>query len=406
MNKIKNRSVISAKLLFQSALIYQLLLPQLLANVSELSQMETQSKFSELYGIHGDYQLQTPAGPAFTAPLTINHQLTPSSNGLSIIHGSFDRIAGNGGRIKLKTVPFQGDGLDRLYTTQYFSGWRWFWLEVDHLVASKIQGGFYDLGEQVLPTSESYTFNQNFLTASWIKPTAAGYNSRIVVVQDSKPWKLDNTDIGEIIYTGDGQTASTLIKPVPGHYIQVGFFGVFNVDGVDIDSGSGVQYWPNDAGTVEPIGGIHKASDLNLVRKLITIPVPRVDLLNKRNYTIIPENAPPPLGVECTDLTTPTTDCFLPWPSEDQFLTIKGVNLYSENFQLKENGIALDSTRIKDWRDDIIYVSLPKTLLTTFEPCLDLEYHISSTRDLGLESNRKGARLINANFHYAQMCNR
>lgn len=385
-------------------LLCQISLSHLQAQSIESNRMEIQTKFSELYGIDGGYQLQTPAGPAFTVPLTINHQFNPGSSGLSIIRGSFDRVAGNGTKLNLKTSPFHGDGLNRLYTTQYFTGWRWFWLEVDNLVASKIQGGFYDLGEQVLPTSEAYTFNQNLLTANWVKPTAAGYSSRIVVMQDARPWKLDNTDMGEVIYTGDGQTASTLIKPIPGHYIQVGFFGVFDVDGVKIDSGSGVQYWPNDAGTVEPIGAIHRAGDLNKIRKLITIPVPRMDLLNKEIYTIIPENAPLPIGEECSDLTTPTTNCFLPWPKADRFLTIKGVNLYSENFQLLENGIALDNTRVQDWREDIIYVSLPRSLLSTFEPCIDLEYRISSTRDIGLESNSKSARVVNANFHYAQMC--
>jgi len=363
-------------------------------------------RFIELHGLGGSYQLQTPAGPAFAAPLAINHQFTPGVSGLSIIRGSFHSVPGQGTRVNLKTLPFHGDGLDLLYSAQYFSGWRWFWLEVDGLVSSKIQGGFYDLSDKTLPTSESYTFNNNVLTVNWIKPSGSGYTSRVVVIQDNRKLHLQNTDMGEVIYTGDGQSATTVIHPIPGYWIQIGFFGVYDLEGAKIDSGSGTQYWPNDAGTVEPIGAVHTSQDLDKIRKLITIPIPRIDVLNKEIYKIIPPHAPQPIAATCSDLTTPTTDCYLPWPADDDFMTLHGVNWNAQNFQVLENGIALDGSRVLDWRDNKIYISLPNTLLTTTEPCLDLEYQISSTRDPGLVSNTRLARVVNANYNYAELCGR
>jgi hypothetical protein len=366
--------------------------------------LQNQLRFMQLHGLSGSYELKTPAGTAFSAPLALNHTFEAASEGLSIVHGSFRSIPGQGTRVILKTLPFHGDGVNSLYSAQYFSGWRWFWLEVDGLLSSKLQGGFYDLTAKTLPSNESYTFDNNVLTVNWIKPPTTGYSTRVVVIQENKKLLVENSEMGNVIFTGDGQSATWVLRPVPGHWIHIGLFGVYNLEGIQIDSGSGTQFWPNDAGGVEPIGGVHSSSDLDHIRRLITIPVPRIDVLNKRIYKIIPPNAPQIISETCSELTTPTADCFLPWPQDDDFLTIHGFNWDSGSQQVLENGVALGSDRILDWRDDRIHVSLPSTMLTTTQPCLNLEYHISSTRDQGLESNFKKARVVNANFNYAELC--
>ena len=77
-----------------------------------------------------------------------------------------------------------------------------------------------------------------------------------------------------------------------------------------------------------------------------------------------------------------------------------------EDYHLKENDIAVDEARIIDWSDRHIHVSLPGSLLTTTEPCLDIEYRVESKVDQGLASNIAQTRIVNANYNYSILCDR
>ena len=357
-----------------------------------------QQLFQELYrdGHGSSYSLGTQPGAQFNAPTTLLHTFVPASSGLSMIMGSFAPEPGRGGSVILKSSPSQGNGIDQLYTRQFFSGYRWFWMELDGQVVSSIQGGFYDLSSMTLPSNSSYTYNNHVFQLNWVGPTAADYGTKVVFKESMKLETMENSK-GTTLFEGNGTSAEYVHQPRPGSFLHFAFFGSYPVGSVRVDSGSGNQYVPNLSGVYEAIGGIHQSSDLDKLRHLLVVRVPLIDRFDKNLYKIKPNFAP--------DITDGDGN-IIAWPKTDSHLTIYGHNWSSETHQIIENENILASDRVIHWSDHHIHVSLPSSLLTTTEPCIDLEYRVESKVDQGLASNVARTRLVNANYNYSILCDR
>ena len=354
--------------------------------------------FQELYrdGHGSSYSLGTQPGSQFNAPTTLLHTFKPASSGLSMIMGSFAPEPGRGGSVILKSSPFQGNGIEQLYTRQFFSGYRWFWMEHDGQVVSPVQGGFYDLSSMTLPSNSSYTYNNHVFQLTWVGPTAADYGTKVVFKESMKMESMESSK-GTIVFEGNGTSAMHVHKPRPGSFMHFAFFGSYPVGSVRVDSGSGNQYIPNLSGVYEAIGGVHQSSDPNKLRHLLVVGVPLIDRFDKNLYKIKPNFAPDIADSEGN---------IIAWPKTDSHLTIYGHNWSSETHQIMENEDIVEADRIIHWSDRHIHVSLPGSLLTTTEPCLDIEYRVESKVDQGLASNIAQTRIVNANYNYSILCDR
>ncbi|MEE2924637.1 MAG: hypothetical protein VX619_07650 [bacterium] len=373
-----------------------------LSNFMVLESEESDSRkyqlFQQLYqDSHGSsYNLGTQPGSQFNAPTTLLHTFEPSPSGLNMIMGSFAPEPGRGGSVILKSSPSQGNGIDQLYTRQFFSGYRWFWMELDGQVISPIQGGFYDLSSMTLPSNSSYTYSNNVFQLNWMGPTAADYGTKVVFKESMKLESMESSK-GTIVFEGNGTSAMYIHKPRPGSFIHFAFFGSYPVGSVRVDSGSGNQYIPNISGVYEAVGGVHQSSDFNKLRHLLVIAVPLIERFDKNLYKIKPSFAP--------DITDGEGN-IIAWPKTDSHLTLYGHNWSSDTHQIVENGENIVPERIIHWSDRHIHVSLPSSLITTTEPCLDMEYHVKSKVDQGLTSNLVHTRLVNANYNYSLLCDR
>lgn len=356
------------------------------------------NRFNQLYNQthNSTYTLNTPPGQQFSAPMTFSHTVKPIANGLNFIMGTFSSHPAQGSRVVLKSVPYNGDGIDQLYSRQFFSGYRWFWHEVDGRVVSSIQGGFYDLSSITLPTNATYTFSNNVFQITWVAPTTPDYGTKLVFKESQRHQTMESSK-GTVVFEGNGTSATYVHAPKPGSILHFGFFGSYPIGGVRVDSGSGVQYWPNQSGAYEAISGVHQYSDLNKLRLLLVIPVPLIERFSKNLYKIKPDLAPEPTDPEGN---------IIGWPVTDTYLTIYGKNWSAEGHYLKENGVAVDEARIIDWGSDYIHLSLPGNLLDTTQPCRDMSYSVESKNDVGLSSNIVSTRLVNANYNYATLCDR
>ncbi len=359
---------------------------------------ERHKLFRQLYsdGNNSNYNLGTQPGQQFNAPSTLIHTFNPASAGLSMIMGSFSPEPGRGASVILKSSPFQGNGIEQLYTRQFFSGYRWFWMEIDGQIVSPVQGGFYDLSSLTLPSNASYTYSNHVFQLSWTGPTAADYGTKLVFRESMKLESMESSS-GPIIFEGNGTSAMHVHKPRPGSFLHFAFFGSYPLGSLRVDSGAGNQYWPNLSGAYEAIGGVHQSFDLNKLRLLLVVAVPYIERFNKNLYKIKPNFAP--------DITDGDGN-IIAWPKTDSHLTIYGQNWSAETHQITENGQAMDPSRIIQWSDEHIHVSLPGSLITTTEPCLDIEYSIESKVDAGLVSNLVKTRLVNANYNYSILCDR
>ena len=356
------------------------------------------NRFNQLYNQthNSTYTLNTPPGQQFSAPMTFSHTVKPTANGLNFIMGTFSSHPAQGSRVILKSVPYNGDGIDQLYSRQFFSGYRWFWHEVDGRVVSSIQGGFYDLSSITLPTNATYTFSNNVFQFTWVSPTTPDYGTKLVFKESQRHQTMESSK-GTLVFEGNGTSATYVHAPKPGSILHFGFFGSYPIGGVRVDSGSGVQYWPNQSGAYEAISGVHQYSDLNKLRLLLVITVPLIERFSKNVYKLKPDFAPEPTDPEGN---------IIGWPITDSYLTIYGKNWSEEGHQLKENGIAVDEARIIDWGSDYIHLSLPGNLLDPTQPCRDMSYSVESKNDVGLSSNMVSTRLVNANYNYATLCDR
>ncbi len=362
------------------------------------SDFERHQLFRQLYsdGNHSKYKLGTQPGQQFNAPSTLSHTFNPAASGLSMIMGSFSPEPGRGTSVILKSSPSQGNGIEQLYTRQFFSGYRWFWFEHDGQIVSSVQGGFYDLSSLTLPSNASYTFNNHVFQLSWTGPTAADYGTKLVFRESMTLEPMENSS-GEIIYEGNSTNAMHVHKPRPGSFLHFAFFGSYPLGSLRVDSGSGNQYWPNLSGVYEAVGGVHQSHDLDKLRLLLVIAIPYIERFNKRLYKIKPDFAP-----DVTD----SDGNIIAWPKTDSHMTIYGKNWSADTHQITENGEVMDTSRIIQWTDEHIHLSLPGSLLTTTEPCLDVQYSIESKVDQGLSSNFVHTRLVNANYNYSMLCDR
>lgn len=376
------------------------------------------NRFNQLYNQHANssYTLNTPPGQQFSAPVTFSHTVKPHAMGLNFVMGTFSSHPAQGSRVILKSVPYNGDGIDQLFSRQFFSGYRWFWHEVDGRVVSSIQGGFYDVSSITLPTNASYTFNNNVFQLTWVAPTTPDYGTKLVFKESHERETMESSK-GILVFEGNGTSATYSHAPKPGSILHFGFFGSYPIGGVRIDSGSGVQYWPNQSGAYQAISGVHQYSDLTKLRLLLVISVPLIERFSKNLYKIKPDLAPEPTDPEGN---------IIGWPITDTYLTIHGKNWWvedcpekdcsmencqikeciMEDYHLKENGIAVDESRIIDWGSDYIHLSLPGNLLDPTQPCRDLTYSVESKNNVGLASNMVKTRLVNANYNYATLCDR
>lgn len=377
-------------------LIIRLVVFGFLISIINATPTQRRNLFEQLYNqlSNANYSLGTPPGTQFSAPTVLNHSLKPYDSGLNLIMGSFASEPGQGGRVILKSVPFQGDGIEQLFSRQFFSGYRWFWHELDGRIVSPVQGGFYDLSASTLPTNASYSYNNHLFQFNWTGPTATGYGTKLIFKESIRSEKMENAS-GTIVFEGDATSATFLHTPRPGYLMHFAFFGSYPVGAVRIDSGSGNQYWPNQSGVYEVIGGVHQSFELSKLRMLLVIAVPLIDRFSKNIFKLRPTFAPDPTDPEGN---------IIPWPVTDSHLTIYGKNWTADKHFVRENGVLLDESRILDWGSEHIHVSLPGSLLTTTQPCLDMIYTVESKTDNGLISNAGSTRLVNANHNYAILC--
>jgi hypothetical protein len=329
------------------------------------------------------------------------------------LEGSFAPLPYEGTRKILKTLNYVGGGgIGPLAGFQYFSGYRWFWVKSNGMLLTPVEGGFYDISALTLPDNISVSFDRNVFTFRWQNPTAENYGTKVVFEETSRDNSpLVNASNAVLVYSGHDEQANMIYHPKPGMYLNIGFFGMYELLGMQIDSGSGIQYWKNDAGVFEPIGGVHQAT-ADKLRKKVSLQVPIIDSLSGRIFKVIPLNAPLPLSTSTPgcNVSTPPAHCYHAWPKADEHFQIFGRGWNSSGHQVLMDGVALPEygtayeSRVMEWKDNYVRVSLPQTLLSTTTPCVDHIYQVVSRNYPGLDSNEVKVRVANANFFYAQNC--
>jgi len=372
-------------------LLLTMLVPCLQAMTAE---QKRQQIFAQLYS-KANYTLNTLPNQVTGGPLALLHSLNVDGEALHHVVGSFSSRPGEGTRVILHSVPFRGDGIAELYNRQLFSGYRWFWLEVNGRVASTIQGGFYDLSAFTLPTQTNYTYDNHIWNFSWVNPTATDYGTRVSIKVSDREEQFIRSDEGLAVYKGTGTAATAILAAQPGTIIHVAFFGHYIAGAQEIDSGGGVNYYGTDAGTVQPIGGVYQSEFPDKLRVLHRIKVPVIQRTDRNVYRVIPPNAPDPVDQNGN---------FLPWPETHSHFTLYGKNFEPAFHKVAQDNVDQVNGEVIDFRTDRIHVTLPSSTLAITEPCKDLVLKVASTRDNGLESNEVKIRVVNANYTYARLC--
>lgn len=379
------------------------------------SSAHQQTNFGRLYGQAANFSLQTKPGEYDVAPLPIKY--TASCPGYGDLKGSFGLMPNDGVKVVLKSLNYSDIGIDTLANFQYFSGYRWFWVQSDGMMLTPIEGGFYDLSAQTLPSNISISFDKNLFSFRWRNPSATNYGTKVIFEETSYPNStLINASNAVLVYAGHEESADFIYHPTPGRYLNIGFFGMYELFGMQIDSGAGIQYWKNGSGAYEAIGGVHqaKAYQFDKLRRKISLQVPIIDSLSGRVFKVIPQHAPQPLdtSIAACQVSTPPTSCYLAWPKVSEHFQIFGTGWRLYEHQLLLNGRSVpypgsgsaDESRVLEWKDNYIRVSLPATLLNTTTPCIDQVYQVTSRVYPGLDSNEIKVRITNANVFYAQNC--
>jgi hypothetical protein len=375
--------------------------------------------FDALYSESRELSYGSQPGTYTVAPLALKPSLSVETyHSLVFLMGSFGEMPRQGTKVRLKSFPFNGDGVSDLADYQYFSGYRWFWLESEGMILTPIQGGYYDLSSVTLPTNVSVTYADHVVNMKWTLPSAEGYGVKIVYSNrfDSE-LDIVGSSQGKQVYSGFGTEASFVHQATPGESLAIAFFGMKEINNVSLDSGSGVQSFRNDSGSFEVIGGVF-GGFADKSRVLVRINVPRLDTVSTSDVKIIPQNAPPIVDSSITGCESTTTAnlpsyCYLPWPNTKDNLIFKGFNISDGTSRFtvmqRQTGVSgsdeeVDASRITEWHDDWFRVTLPNTLLDVREPCREYEFYLEDKNNPGMVSNSMRVRIINANYFHASRC--